>query len=111
MAGMKVRSLAVIGGGPAGCAAAMAALAEGCDVTLYEKARFPRHKVCGEFLSPEVLPVLEAMGLADSFFAAGPARLARAVLHIGRTEKRFRLPEPAFSLSRHTLDRLLLEEA
>jgi flavin-dependent dehydrogenase len=47
----------VLGGGPAGAIAALSALDEGADVTLYEKPRFPRHKVCGEFLSGEVVAV------------------------------------------------------
>lgn len=108
---MTPRAITVIGGGPAGCAAALAALAEGSSVTLYEKSRFPRHKVCGEFLSPEILAVIESLGLRDAFFAARPARLSRAVLRMGRREKSFALPEPAFSLSRYSLDQLLLKEA
>lgn len=103
--------VSVIGGGPAGCAAALAALAEGSPVTLYEKSRFPRHKVCGEFLSPEIAVVLHALDLLPAFSAAGPARITRAVLHFGRSHKCFNLPEPAYSLSRFTLDELLLREA
>ena len=101
----------VIGAGPAGCAAALAARAEGSPVTLYEKAHFPRHKVCGEFLSSEVEPILESLGLWPLFQAAGPARITRAVLHVSGRAKRFRLPRPAWSLSRAALDRLLLREA
>jgi flavin-dependent dehydrogenase len=108
---MEPRTIVVIGGGPAGCAAALAALAEGASVTLYEKSRFPRHKVCGEFLSPEILPILESLHLQAAFLAARPARLARAVLHLGNTEKCIFFPEPAYSLSRVTLDRILLAEA
>jgi len=108
---MGRRSVTIIGGGPAGSAAAIAALADGAAVTLYEKSRLPRHKVCGEFLSPEILPVIESLNLDRAFLAAAPARLTSAVLHLGRTEKRFRLPEPAFSLSRFAFDHLLLTEA
>jgi menaquinone-9 beta-reductase len=108
---MTPRAITVIGGGPAGCAAALAALDEGASVTVYEKSRLPRHKVCGEFLSPEILPLIESLGLHDSFFAARPARLSRVVLRMPRREKTFSLPEPAYSLSRFALDRLLLEEA
>ena len=80
-------------------------------MTLYEKSRFPRHKVCGEFLSPEIAGVLDALGLWPSFSAARPARLSRVVLHIGKRRKRFSLPQPAYSLSRYALDDLLLREA
>jgi flavin-dependent dehydrogenase len=105
------RALSVIGGGPAGCAAALAALAEGASVTLYEKSRFPRHKVCGEFLSPEIGTVIDALNLWPAFSAARPARLARVILHIGNRRKQFSLPEPAYSLSRYAFDDLLLREA
>ena len=108
---MDARPVTIVGGGPAGTAAALAALAEGASVILYEKSRFPRHKVCGEFLAPEILPIFESLHLGSAFLATGPARFRTAVLHIGRREKRFRLPELAYSLSRFTLDGLLLEEA
>ena len=104
-------SISVIGGGPAGSVAALAGLAEGAGVTIYEKSRFPRHKVCGEFLSSEIISILEQLGLLPAFLAARPARLTRVVLHFDGTEKRFRLPEPAYSLSRSALDQLLLTEA
>src|SRR5438445_9339037 len=108
---MEPHPVTVIGGGPAGCAAALAALAEGAAVTLYEKSRFPRHKVCGEFLSPEIVSVLEALHAGPAFIAARPQRLTRVVLHFRSSRKSFRLPEPAYSLSRFSLDRLLLQEA
>ena len=103
--------IAIIGAGPAGCAAALAALSEGSAVTLYEKSRFPRHKVCGEFLSPEVVSALQSLGLWSRFLAAGPPRITRAVLHFGtRGPTSFAFREPAYSLSRYALDDLLLGE-
>ena len=80
-------------------------------MTLYEKSHFPRHKVCGEFLSPEIGAVIDDLGLWPAFSGARPARLGRVVLHIGNRRKRFLLPEPAYSLSRYALDDLLLHEA
>ncbi|MBK9168754.1 MAG: hypothetical protein IPM24_14975 [Bryobacterales bacterium] len=101
----------VAGAGPAGSAAALSALRAGCPVEIAEKARFPRHKVCGEFLSPEAASVLEDLGCASAFTAARPARIERARLVFGRSEKRFGLPDPAHGLSRYTLDQLLLQQA
>ncbi|TAJ24135.1 MAG: hypothetical protein EPO68_01960 [Planctomycetota bacterium] len=101
----------VVGGGPAGAAAALAALAEGARVTIEEKSVFPRHKVCGEFLSPEIAPILDELGLGGLLAASHAARITRAALHIGGREKRFRLPETAYGLSRSSLDRLLFEAA
>jgi flavin-dependent dehydrogenase len=53
--------LAIIGGGPAGCAAAITAARHGTRVLLLEKGRFPRHKVCGEFVSAESLGLLASL--------------------------------------------------
>ncbi len=103
--------LTVMGGGPAGAAAAIAASAEGARVELREKARFPRHKVCGEFLSPEIVPQLERLGLKDSLLAANPARIERLSLHFGPREKTARLPEAAYGLSRFVFDKLLFDRA
>lgn len=104
-------AIEIIGGGPAGASAALAALKEGSAVELHEKSRFPRHKVCGEFLSPEIAPLLEGLGALDAFTAAGPARIRRLVLRFRTREKRSALPEAAYGLSRYRLDHLLLEAA
>jgi len=49
----------VIGGGPAGSSAAITAAQSGARVLLFERGRFPRQKVCGEFVSAESLSLLE----------------------------------------------------
>ena len=101
----------ILGGGPAGSAAALAALREGRRVRVIEKSRLPRHKVCGEFFSPEIGPELEQLGAWDAFLAAGPARVRRTVLHFGARTKASRLSEPAFGLSRYTFDQMLFDQA
>jgi menaquinone-9 beta-reductase len=53
--------LIVAGAGPAGSACAITAARAGARVLLLEKDRFPRHKVCGEFVSPESLALLRAL--------------------------------------------------
>ncbi|MCC6861967.1 MAG: tryptophan 7-halogenase [Bryobacterales bacterium] len=106
-----MQPVAIIGGGPAGTAAALAALSEGRPVRLFEKTAFPRHKVCGEFLSPEVETVFQRLGVLDVFEAAKPAPIRRAVLHLGGREKRWLLDPPGRGLSRHALDWALLRAA
>jgi flavin-dependent dehydrogenase len=57
--------LIVIGGGPAGSATAIAAARSGANVLLLERGRYPRQKVCGEFVSPEAVALLSALLLPD----------------------------------------------
>jgi menaquinone-9 beta-reductase len=103
--------LTVIGAGPAGASAAIAASIEGAAVDLYDKSKFPRHKVCGEFVSPEILPLLETLGAADAFLRCNPARIGRLSLHFGSRCKVAPLPEPAYGLSRYAFDDLLFRRA
>jgi menaquinone-9 beta-reductase len=53
--------LIVVGGGPAGCAAAITAARRGGSVLLLEKGVYPRQKVCGEFISAEAVRVLSML--------------------------------------------------
>src|SRR5437868_8448242 len=99
----------IAGGGPAGACAAMAALADGASVRIFEKSQFPRHKVCGEFLSPEIQPALESLRVWSDFLKASPAPIHSVKLHFSHSEKIWRLPQPAFGLSRYRLDKLLLD--
>jgi flavin-dependent dehydrogenase len=101
----------ILGGGPAGSAAALGALREGTHARVIEKSKLPRHKVCGEFFSPEIGPELAKLGVWDAFLAAGPARVNRTALHFGKRTKSAKLPETAFGLSRYTFDQLFLEHA
>ncbi len=91
--------------------AAIRARLEGADVEVIERSRFPRHKVCGEFLSPEILPLLDRAGVLDAFLALGPWPVRRMAIYLGKTEKRAALPEPAYGLSRFAFDDLLWRSA
>jgi geranylgeranyl reductase family protein len=55
--------VAIVGGGPAGAAAAITLARAGRDVVVVDKARFPRDKCCGDGLTAEALRLLEALGL------------------------------------------------
>jgi len=91
--------------------AAIAARQEGAQVRVFEKSVFPRHKVCGEFLSPEVMGVLARAGCADEFLGLRPAPIRQMELHFGRRVVRHALPQLAYGLSRYALDRLLQDRA
>jgi len=105
-----VRAIQIAGGGPAGAAAAITALREGVSVNLFERARVPRHKVCGEFIAPEACRVLETLGLLPKVLRLNPTRIRRCRLQFARGHKQWTLAEPALGLSRLALDRMMLEE-
>jgi flavin-dependent dehydrogenase len=98
--------LVVIGGGPAGCAAAISAARRGKRVALLEAGRYPRHKVCGEFLSAESLILLRELLLGtsgiDLLDHSPHIAKARVFLPAGGFDSRI---EPAAaSISRYDLD-------
>ena len=105
------RIVSILGGGPAGASAALSALNQSASVEIIERSRFPRHKVCGEFLSPEIAPVLEKLGVFSGFLARRPHRVTRMSLVFGSRVKSAILPEPAYALSRYAFDHLLWSHA
>ncbi|MEJ7604700.1 MAG: FAD-dependent monooxygenase [Bryobacteraceae bacterium] len=104
------RNVGILGGGPAGLSAAIAAQQAGANVSLIERSHLPRHKVCGEFLSPEIAPALERLGVLGEFYKLQPARISRMLVRIGRSEKVSPLQEPAYGLSRFEFDHLLFRK-
>lgn len=109
---------AVIGGGPAGAATALHLARKGCAVCLIDRARFPRDKPCGEFLSPAATPLLDELGVRNEVEAAGARRLSRiriVVHHARPLDLSFPDGGPAppwgYALSRRRLDAILLAAA
>ena len=91
-----MRAVHVVGGGPAGVWAAFAAMREGAPARIFEKSAFPRHKVCGEFLSPAILPMSPPRRLRGGFPSTSPRRPecdATPLRHACAI--RHSLPEPA----------------
>lgn len=60
---MKKERIAIIGGGLAGLTAAIHLASAGYQSVVFEKNTYPHHKVCGEYLSREVLPYLVSLGV------------------------------------------------
>ena len=111
----------VIGGGPAGTSTAIALATRGVDVTLVDRARFPRPKPCAEFLSPEASRILHAMGALEAVEATGAARLCGVVVRApngslirgeflsGHGYRPF--SDRGLSVRREVLDQVLLDRA
>lgn len=109
---MKAADLVVIGGGPAGAAAAITATPSGAHVILLEAGRFPRHKVCGEFVSAESLELLRqlvASGHAD--LLNGAVRIGQARLFVDGREVSAEIHPAAASIPRFDLDAALWDSA
>ena len=102
----------VIGAGPAGSAAATVLSAAGRRVLLLEKDRFPRAKVCGEFLSGDGLASIERLGARAALDTFLPERIEEGSVYPARGGAvHFRLPSPALGISRFRLDDLLANRA
>ena len=111
----------VVGGGPAGSAAAILLAERGWSVALLDKAAFPRPKICGEYLSPEAARVLDRLGVLKAVDAAGAQPLSgmRIVAPDGTmldgtypTSGPWRgYRDHALAIRREVFDRILLERA
>ncbi|MBA2520043.1 MAG: FAD-dependent monooxygenase [Chloroflexia bacterium] len=107
----------VVGGGPAGSTVATTLAEAGHRVLLLDKAAFPRHKACSEYINPAAAQLLGQLGLGDDILRAGAHRMAAMLVHAPdgrRFVADFARAEPgqaAFGLSRYRLDHLLLERA
>jgi len=66
----------VVGGGPAGASTAWALAQEGVDVLVLDRAKFPRDKICAEYLSPQASRILSDMRVLDEIERTEPAHLA-----------------------------------
>lgn len=110
--------IAVVGAGPAGTSAAIRLALVGKRVVLIEKEKFPRHKLCGEFISPECLEHFDELGIHNAMRDAGGVRIAKTVFY-ARSGKGVEVPSEwlgaahkhALGLSRAEMDRLLLIRA
>lgn len=101
-----MKEVRVAGGGLAGLAVAAGLRRQGVPVVVDEAGSYPRHRVCGEFVSGVSEETLERLGIGRVF---DDARLHRSVSwywrgsEIGGGE----LPEPALGVSRFRMDRRL----
>ena len=99
----------IVGGGPAGAAAACGLAESGCDAVLVERSAAAHHKVCGEFLSVETQAQLRQLGIDAA--ALGAVSIDHVSIFSSARSVAADLPFRALSLSRYRLDAALLRSA
>ncbi|MEL6124276.1 MAG: FAD-dependent oxidoreductase, partial [Bacteroidota bacterium] len=100
----------VIGGGLAGLTAAIQLAIDGVGVLVIERDPYPRHRVCGEYLSQEVVPYLMTLGI--DLKIAGAVTIQRMEISTRSGESvSAELPLGGVGVSRYCLDMLLYQRA
>lgn len=110
----------IVGAGPAGSVLATKLAENSFEVLLIDKATFPRDKICGDYLNPGAVRLIEELGLLPSILDAGARRL-RGMTLVSPDETAFQAEHPKTSrrgrasfglaIPRRRLDALLLERA
>lgn len=106
---MRRTTALIVGGGPAGAAAAIGLARAGLSALLIERDRETRDTLCGGFLSWATIARLEVLGVNPA--RLGAQRIERLALFAGRRQAEAALPAPAAALSRRALDAALLARA
>jgi menaquinone-9 beta-reductase len=105
----SMADVVVVGAGPAGSIAALVCARAGLDVTILERAAFPRRKVCGEYVNAGAVRALEELGLHDVLSHAFELRGIK--MFSGPASAEVLFPARAVSIERSRLDALLLDAA
>jgi len=106
----------IAGAGPAGTSAAIHLARHDLRVLLVEQKKFPRPKLCGEFISPECQRHFETLGVAESIHASAPTALTETIFYSSRGHH-VTVPSnwfggaAALGLSRAVMDDVLLRRA
>jgi flavin-dependent dehydrogenase len=108
----------IIGGGPGGAVAGLLLAKAGWSVAVVEKSRFPRQKVCGEFLSATNLELLRQLGVSGKFSELAGPKVTSVSLFAGETILNSPMPRLESNgetcgraLGRDQLDAILLQHA
>ena len=106
----------IAGGGPAGTSAAIHLARRDVRVLLIEQKKFPRAKLCGEFISPECQRHFENLGVAEAMANSEPASITETVFYSSRghhitVPSRWFGEPAALGLSRAVMDHVLLRRA
>ena len=111
----------IVGGGPAGSALAWDLARRGVTPLLLDRARFPREKVCGDYIEPRGLRIIQKMGCLDCLQADSPLPISHSATFVN-TECAYKgkipfyglrndMPPHGYIIPREKLDSVLFETA
>ncbi|WP_337251818.1 NAD(P)/FAD-dependent oxidoreductase [Maribacter halichondriae] len=107
---MEHYDIIIVGAGLAGLTAALDLTLKKHSVLVIEKDTFPRHKVCGEYVSNEVHDYLDHLGVGLE--EVRPISINTLLLSTGKGKSvKTKLPLGGFGISRYTFDNLLYQKA
>lgn len=106
----KYFDVIIVGGGLAGLSSAIHLSKFGYKILVIEKNTYPKHKVCGEYISNEVLPYLNFLGI--DVFKLGAQKINKFKLSTSKNQVlETKLPLGGFGISRYCLDESLAKKA
>ncbi len=117
----RTADVIVVGGGPAGSTLGWELARRGVSVLVLERTRFPREKVCGDYVEPRGLRILQEMGCLERLEQRKPLPITHSATFVG-WEKSYAGPIPFYGLDdvfpphgyivpRDELDEAMLEAA
>jgi flavin-dependent dehydrogenase len=107
---MKDVNITIVGGGLSGLISAIHLARVGIKAYVIEKKMYPFHRVCGEYVSNEVLPYLEELGCHPR--ELGPKSIQRFELtSVNGRSAALPLDLGGFGISRYAFDQFLYQKA
>ena len=108
-------NITIVGAGPSGASLAIRLAKANFSVVLVEREKFPRHKLCGEFISPECLAHFAELDVLDEMLEVGGYRITETVFY-APDGKSVSVPSrwfggEALSISRAEMDFCLIKKA
>ncbi len=94
--------IAIVGAGPAGSSSAIRLARAGLKALIVEQKKFPRSKLCGEFISPECLEHFADLGVLEKMEIAGGVPLERTIF-FARNGRSVTVPSEWFAAGSHAL--------